>query len=373
MPQLRRRFDDPVLSHRPAAKGEGAAGWRRALALGPGVLLLALVGYSGKVLEKSINTYAKLHHARFPNIEYVLWAILVGILLANLVPLPRIFHSGIRTYEFWLKLGIVLLGSRFVLRDILKLGGISLALVLVEVSVSLWLMHFLGRRFGLKPKLVSLLAVGSSICGVSAIIAAKGAIAADDEDSTFAIAAILALGAVALFSFPLVGHALHLNDTAFGLWAGLGVDNTAESVATGALYSDAAGKVAVLAKTCRNALIGFVVLGYAIYWVRRGQAEEVGNRGAFLWDKFPKFILGFLAVSLLVSFRLFDPGQVASLANLSRWAFLLSFAGVGLQTNFRNLSKQGLRPFVVGALGELLIAALTLGLVASAERIWGLG
>lgn len=356
-----------------ASRGGGGASWQRTLALVPGILLLAAVGYSGKALEKSINTYAKLHHATIPNIEYVLWAILVGILLANLLPLPRIFQAGIRTYEFWLKLGIVLLGSRFVLRDVLKLGGISLGLVLVEVSISLWLMHALGKWFGLKPKLVSLLAVGSSICGVSAIIAAKGAIDADDEDSTFAIAVILALGAFALFSFPLLGHALHLSDTAFGLWAGLGVDNTAEAVATGALYSEAAGKVAVLAKTCRNALIGFVVLGYAIYWVRQGQAQAVGNRGAFLWNKFPKFILGFLVVSLLVSLRCFDSGQVASLANLSRWAFLLSFAGVGLQTNFRRLSKQGVRPFVVGALGELLIAALTLGLVAAARRIWGLG
>ena len=94
------------------------------------------------------------------------------------------------------------------------------------------------------PKLTSLLAVGSAICGVSAIIAAQGAIDADEEDSTFAISAVLALGALALFSFPLIGHSLHLSDGAFGLWAGLGVDNTAEATATGALYSDAAGKVA---------------------------------------------------------------------------------------------------------------------------------
>ena len=122
-------------------------------------------------------------------------------------------------------------------------------------------MTYLGRAFKLKPKLVSLLAVGSSICGVSAIIAAQGAIDADEEDSSYAIAAILLLGAISLFLFPLVGHALHLSDHAYGLWAGLAVDNTAEATAAGALYSDAAGKVAVLAKTCRNATIGFIVSG----------------------------------------------------------------------------------------------------------------
>ena len=344
----------------------------QALQIVPGILLLALVGYAGKFLEKFLNTYAKAHHWTFPNIEYVLWAILIGLVISNVLTMPKIFQSGIATYEFWLKVGIVLLGSRFVLADVLKLGGISLALVVVEISLSLLLMHFLGRAFKLPPKLTSLLAVGSSICGVSAIIAAQGAIDADDEDSTFAISAILALGALALFTFPLIGHGLHLSDNVFGLWAGLGVDNTAEATATGALYSDAAGKIAVLAKTARNAMIGFVVLAYAIYWAKRGQAGAVTNKAAFLWNKFPKFVLGFLLISLLVSFHTFTKDQVASLGNLSKWAFLLTFAGVGLRTNLREMSKQGLRPFVVGALGEVLIAALTFGLVLGANRIWGL-
>jgi len=342
------------------------------LRLVPGILLLAAIGFAGKTIEHSLNTYAKAHHWTFPNIEYVLWAIVIGLVISNLWELPKIFQPGVATYEFWLKTGIVLLGARFVLADVLKLGAISLGLVLVEVTLSLALMTVLGRIFKLKPKLTSLLAVGSSICGVSAIIAAKGAIDADDEDASFAMAAILALGAISLFTFPLIAHSLHMNDVTYGLWAGLGVDNTAEATAAGALYSDAAGKVAVLAKTTRNALIGFVVLGYALYWARRGQAENVSNKAAFLWRKFPKFVLGFLLISLLVGFGFFSKGQIASLGNLSKWAFLLTFAGVGLRTNFRTMSGQGLRPFVVGALGEILIALLTLGLVLGANRIWGL-
>jgi uncharacterized integral membrane protein (TIGR00698 family) len=343
-----------------------------ALRIVPGVLLLAGIGYAGKVLERSGNAYAKAHHWTFPNIEYVLWAILIGLVISNTMTIPKLFQSGIDTYEFWLKLGIVLLGSRFVLADVLKLGGISLGLVVIEITLSLALMTLLGRLFKLKPKLTSLLAIGSAVCGVSAIIAAKGAIDADDEDSSFAIAAILALGALSLFTFPAIAHSLHMNDVSYGLWAGLGIDNTAEATAAGALYSDAAGKVAVLAKTTRNAMIGFVVLAYAIYWAGRGQAEAVDNKAAFLWKKFPKFVLGFLLMSSLVGFHVFSKGQVASLGNLSKWAFLLTFAGVGLRTNFRDMSKQGLRPFIVGALGEILIACLTLGLVVGANRIWGL-
>jgi len=238
--------------------------------------------------------------------------------------------------------------------------------------LALTFMTYLGRSFKLKPKLISLLAVGSSICGVSAIIAAQGAIEADEEDSSFAIAAILALGAISLVVFPLVGHVLHMSDRAYGLWTGLAVDNTAEATAAGALYSEAAGKIAVLAKTCRNATIGFIVLGYAIYWSSKGQASQVANKGAFLWKKFPKFILGFLLISLLATVGFFTKPQTVALGNLSRWAFLLTFAGVGLRTNIKELGKQGIRPFVVGAVGEVVIALITLGLVYGADHFYHL-
>lgn len=341
----------------------------RAATLVPGVLLLAAIGFAGKLLEQNIGTYAKAHHLVFPNIEYVLWAILLGLAISNTVGVPEIFKSGVATYEFWLKAGIVLLGARFLLGDILRLGGVSLLLVAVEISGSIAFMTLLGRLFKLKPKLTSLLAVGSAVCGVSAIIATRGAIEADDEDSSFSIAAILALGAFALFTFPLIGHALHLGDRAYGIWAGLAVDNTAEATAAGALYSDAAGKLAVLVKSTRNAMIGFVVLAYAIYWASRGQAKTVQNKAAFLWRKFPKFVLGFLLISVLATYHFFSKDQVTALGNLSRWAFLLTFAGVGLRTNFREMRKQGLRPFAVGAIGEVAIAAFTLVLVFGAQKL----
>jgi uncharacterized integral membrane protein (TIGR00698 family) len=344
----------------------------RILALVPGVLLLAAVGYAGKFIEQSIARYGKAHHLVLPNIEYVLWAILIGLVISNTVGVPALFRAGVATYEFWLKVGIVLLGARFLVGDVLHLGGISLGLVFVEITLSLIFMTLLGRAFKLKPKLITLLAVGSSICGVSAIIATQGAIDADEEDSSYAIAAILALGAISLFAFPLIGHSLHLGDRGYGLWAGLAVDNTAEASAAGALFSDAAGKVAVLAKTCRNAMIGFVVLGYAIYWASKGQAAKVQNKAAFLWSKFPKFVLGFLVVSLVASIGLFTKPQLAAIGNLSRWAFLLTFAGVGLRTNLREMLKQGARPFLVGAIGEVAIAGLTLGLVYGAAQVFNL-
>jgi uncharacterized integral membrane protein (TIGR00698 family) len=338
----------------------------------PGTLLLLLIGLAGKITEQSIAEYGRTHHLTLPNIEYVLWAIVFGLAVSNTIGVPELFRRGVDTYEFWLKAGIVLLGVRFLLGDIAKLGGVSLACVALELGGAIVFMTALGRAFGLRPKLISLLAIGSSICGVSAIIAAKGAIDADDEDASYAMAAILALGAVSLFAFPLIGRSLGMSDHAYGLWVGLAVDNTAESVAAGALYSDAAGQFAVLAKTARNATIGFVVLGYAIYWSRLQQSRAIGSKTAFLWQKFPKFVLGFLVVSALATAGAFTRAQVTDLANLSRWAFLLTFAGVGLRTNIRDLMKQGWRPLAVGTIGECAIAIVTLVMILAASRAFSL-
>src|SRR5438270_13399809 len=117
----------------------------------PGVLLLFAIGYAGKLLEANVGKYVKAHHWTFPNIEYVLWAILLGLAISNTVGVPEIFRPGVATYEFWLKAGIVLLGARFLLGDVLKLGATSLALVGIEITGSLAFMTFLGRAFKLKP------------------------------------------------------------------------------------------------------------------------------------------------------------------------------------------------------------------------------
>src|SRR5262249_17785629 len=155
--------------------GTRSMSWRRrAISLAPGVALLFLVGYAGKLTEQSIAGYGRAHALTLPNIEYVLWAIVFGLVVSNTIGVPRMFDAGVATYEFWLKAGIVLLGVRFLLGDIAALGGISLVCVVLELAASIAVMTLLGRFFGLSPKLTSLLSIGASICGVSAIIAAKG-------------------------------------------------------------------------------------------------------------------------------------------------------------------------------------------------------
>lgn len=329
----------------------------------PGIALLFAIGLAGKLLEHALVVLRTQDHLHVPQIEYVFWAIVLGVLVANTCGVAAIFRPGVATYELWLKLGIVLVGARFLLQDILHIGGLSLFLVAVELILSLSVMTLLGRIFHLSPKLTNLLAIGSSICGVTAIMAAQGAIEPEEEETSTAIAAILALGAIALVTFPAIGHLLKMGQQAYGMWAGLAVDNTAESIVTGSLFGQDAGRWAVLAKTARSSFIGFVVLGYAVYWASRGQAAVVEHKGRFLWQKFPKFILGFLAISFLATAGFFTKVQLGSLDSLSNWAFLPAFAGVGLRTHLKDLISQGWRPILVGVLGEIFIALVTLGLV----------
>ena len=127
----------------------------RIFALVPGVLLLGAVGFAGKFIEQFIARYGKAHHLVLPNIEYVLWAILLGLLISNTIGVPALFRAGVATYEFWLKVGIVLLGARFLVGDVLRLGGISLVLVFIEIALSLTFMTLLSRALGLRPKLTT--------------------------------------------------------------------------------------------------------------------------------------------------------------------------------------------------------------------------
>ena len=149
---------------------------------------------------------------------------------------------------------------------------------------------------------------------------------------------------------------------AYGIWTGLAVDNTAEATVTGALYGDLAGRFAVLAKTARSSFIGFVVLGYAVYWAAQGKAAVVKNKASLpvaeVSQVHPRLSLRSL---FLATAGFFSAGQLNSLSNLSKWAFLPAFAGVGLRTQLRDLVSQGWRPILVGVLGEIFIALLTLG------------
>jgi len=324
---------------------------RKGLLYLPGIALLLAVGYAGKVVAGYV-----------PHTEYVIWAIAIGMVIRNTISIPKMFLPGIGTYELWLKTGIVLMGAKFAFQNILSIGGTGLAMVVIEIALSIAVASYLARRFGLSDRLGSLIGVGVGVCGVSAIIGATGAIGAKQEDASYAIATILIFGAAMVFLYPLLGHLMGMTDAMFGYWAGLAVDNTAECLATGFAYSEAAGKVTTVVKLCRNALMGLVILFMALHYARRGMTGEVTGKGRFLWDRFPKFVLGFLALSIIVTLGLLTKDSVTTMVNISKWLFLLTFAGVGLSTQFSQL-KAGFRPFAVGFVVEALVSVITLGMI----------
>jgi len=338
----------------------------------PGILFVLALAVGGKLLSDWLQSVIVVAWVR-SLASNVIIAIAGGMLIGNLLPLPKWLAPGIGSYEFFLKVGIVIMGARFLVTDVARLGGMGLVIVVVEILFSIAFVSLFARWFRLPQKLGSLLSVGVGICGVSAIIGASGSIDAKKEETGYAIAVILVFGAAALVAYPLIGRLLGMSDKLFGLWAGLAVDNTAEAVATGAIYSKAAVAYTALAKLCRNALMGFVILGFAVYYARRGMAREVSHKGLFLWQKFPKFVLGFIGLSVLFSvlFAVFPGGEaqaylkgrVGAMKNLSEWAFQVTFVGVGLRMSFREMVRTGVKPLVVGVAAEAAVAAFTLGMV----------
>lgn len=317
----------------------------------PGMGLLFCVGYLGKLVANYV-----------PHTEYVLFAIAIGMLIRNTVNVPSLFLTGINTYELWMKTGIVLMGSKLALQNVLSIGVAGFMLVFVVIVLAITSATYLARLFGISEKLGTLIGVGVGICGVSAIIGTTGAIDAKDDDSSYAIATIMVFGAIMVFLFPFLGNILGLSDRFFGFWTGLSLDNTAAAVATGFAYSEAAGKFATIVKLSRNALMGAVILSIAILYARKGLRGQVENKALFLWQRFPKFLLGFLAFSLLATLGFFSSAQVKALDNLSKWFFLLTFAGVGLSTEFSQM-RAGIKPFIVGLFVETIVAVVTFALI----------
>lgn len=306
-----------------------------------------VVGYAGKLVANYV-----------PHSEYVLFAIAIGMLVRNFIPLPKIFGPGIATYELWMKTGVALVGARLVLQEVLVIGASGIVLVAIEIAVAIFTAAYLGRLFGLKEKLASLLGIGIGVCGVSAIISTTSAIEAEEDDAAYAIATILLFGAVMLFLYPALGTWLGMSDKAFGYWTGLSIDNTAEAVATGFAYSEAAGNIATVVKLSRNAVMGVVVLLMALHYARKGITGRVQNKAAFLWQRLPKFLIGFLAFSLLATFGYITPAEGKILNNASKWLFMLTFAGVGLSTDFKRM-RAGIKPFVVGFGVETVVSVVT--------------
>ncbi|RQH03033.1 YeiH family protein [Natrarchaeobius oligotrophus] len=328
----------------------------------PGLALLCLGAFFARAVAPVVG------------FNHLLLAIALGFVLANGIGVPARLEPGVSTYGLWLGAGIVLMGASISLEAIREAGAVVLLAILVAVGTTALLVELLSRFvFGLADRLGSLLAAGSSICGVSAVVAVAGAIRAREEQVAYAAATVLLFDALTIVVYPIIGELLGLPGRVFGIWAGISMFSTGPVVAVGFAHSDAAGQWATVTKLARNALIGAVVLAYAGYYARDANRGDGGRNAPSvdgaratvrtLWNEFPKFVLGFLALAGLSSLGAFSTAQQASIESAYDWLFLIAFVGLGTEIRLGQLRRTGVTPALVVLVALLVVSSLSLAVL----------
>ena len=300
--------------------------------------------------------------ASVTGVPSLLLAIGLGAILVNGPGVPDRFAPGLGTHNVWLAAGIVLMGASLTLETIREAGIVVLAVVVAVAGLTIGVVELLSRGvFGLDEKLGSLLAAGAGICGVSAVVAVAGAVRAREDQVAYAAATVLLFDAVTLVVYPIAGELLGLSDVVFGIWAGVSMFSTGPVIAVGVSYSEAAGQWATLTKLTRNALIGVVVIAYAAYYA---QTETDGRLSAWtIWEEFPTFIFGFVALAVFASLSLFSPTQLAAMDTAYSWLFSLAFVGLGSEIDLTKLRNTGIQPIVVVLLSLAVGSSLSLAVL----------
>lgn len=307
-----------------------------------------------------------------PGFDRLLVGIFVGFLLSNLVGIPAWASEGMASHKVLLGTAIVLMGGSLSIDVVTRNGPFVLLLAIGAITFTLIFVELLSRNvFGIDGELSSLLAAGSGICGVSAVVAVAGSIRAREEHVVYATATILLFDAITLIVYPVVGRVFSIPAQIFGIWAGVSMFSTGPVVAAGFAHSEAAGQWATLTKLTRNVFIGIVALGYATYYVRTrvdDGASDGDSRSPTqlrqLWDRFPKFIIGFVVVMVLASAGLFTQNQIRTIELAYDWLFLLAFVGLGAELSVTEFRRAGFQPILIVLTALCTISALSLAFLS---------
>jgi uncharacterized integral membrane protein (TIGR00698 family) len=285
------------------------------------------------------------------NLEAVIFSLVIGLIIGNFVKLPTWFRE-VLVSEFYVKIGLVLLGTSIILSDILKAGSLGLIQALVVV-ISVWYFsYWVCKKFKIDSELTMMLSSAVSICGVSAAIATSGAIKGDPKKLSLVISLVLIVAVPMMIFMPYIAKLLGLSQEVTGAWLGGSIDTTGAVVASGSLVGETALKISTIVKFSQNVLLGVAAFAISVYWTYTnhpaGQDPEKKPSLGVIWDRFPKFVIGFVAASVLFSFFL-SPALAASvkapLKNLQGLWFALAFTSIGLETNFRDLfGKENKKP-----------------------------
>jgi uncharacterized membrane protein YadS len=281
-------------------------------------------------------------------LEYVIFALGIGLFVSNVIGLPAWLREAVRT-EYFIKTGLVILGASILFLEIVQAGALGIVQAVLVVTVVWYFCFWLARKLKVDEELAVMLSTAVSICGVSAAIAACGAIHGDRKKLSYVTSLVLIVAVPMMVLMPWAVRSLGIPDVVGGAWLGGTLDTSGSVVAAGALISDAAMKAGVVVKFSQNVLIGVAAFLLSLWWTfRKGKAGGERASGRVIWERFPKFVLGFVAASVVFSFVL-DAATVTAtkgtLGALRTTWFALAFTCIGLETRLKDLvSMQGGRP-----------------------------
>lgn len=301
---------------------------------------------------------ASLLGAWFPIVGGPVFAILGGVAIATWRPPSSSLVPGISfASKTLLQWSIVLLGFHLSLAEIVRGGSASLPVMLGTLLVVLALAYVAGRWLGIDRDLRRLLAIGTAICGGSAIAALASVVDVDPSDVSYALATVFFFNVVAVLAFPALGHALELSQPSFGLWAGTAINDTSSVIAAAFAYGSVAGNAAVVVKLTRTLLIVPIVGFYA--WKRVAAARR-GEAGIDWGGVFPWFIVWFIAAAAVGSAGWIPAAWQDPIARIALFAIVVALAGVGLSSDLERMKAAGSRPLALGAILWIAIAASSL-------------
>jgi len=381
----------PARAIHPVEKALLGVPVRDILTLVPGILLAAVVSVAANGLAEFLGTTV-MGFDKSP-ISGITLAILIGLVIRNTVGVPAIMAPGV---DFCLKkllrLGIILLGIRLSLIAVLQISASAIPIVVLVVGSALLLVWQFARRLHLPDRLGLLTAVGTSICGVSAIVSTAPCIDASEEEVSYAVANITLFGLLAMFLYPFLAHTLFGGQAMMtGLFLGTSIHDTAQVTGAGLIYdsqflgkSPTAGEIAVVTKLVRNTLMAAVIPLVSLVYARRicNNEQQQTGKGSSFWRYLPVFVLGFVGLAIVRTVgdaTLDSAGRALGLFSPMAWSQLtgavaeggnkllaVAMASVGLGTSYKVLKGLGIRPFLLGLTAAVLVGAL------SSLLIWAL-
>ncbi|MEO1625146.1 MAG: putative sulfate exporter family transporter, partial [Bacteroidota bacterium] len=309
-------------------------------------------------------------------VGYAAWAILIGLLISNTIGTPAWIKPALQT-ELYIKTGLVLLGAEILFGKVLSIGLPGIFVAWIVTPIVLISTYWFGQKvLKISSKTLNItISADMSVCGVSAAVATAAACQAKKEELTLAIGLSMIFTSVMMIVMPIAIKAMGMPEVLGGAWMGGTIDATGAVVAAGAFLGDTALNVAATIKMIQNILIGIVAFGVAIYFARQnGKAQGKDIGWGEIWLRFPKFILGFIGASILMSllysslpegtaYSIIDQGIIRGYSkNIRGWLFCLAFVSIGLSTNFAQLKKHfsGGKPLILYLCGQSFNLALTL-------------